>query len=85
MSEPVTHARRVRLSVTADLCPQITLRVLGLLAQRSIIPATIAVTRRPRSLLLAIEFAPADAQQSAAMLAKIEALVGVRRARLTQA
>lgn len=84
MSELVTHARRVRLSVTADLCPQITLRVLGLLAQRSIIPATIAVTHRPRSLALVVVFAPADAQQGAVLLAKIEALVGVRRVRLTQ-
>ncbi|KQM17231.1 hypothetical protein ASE73_09630 [Sphingomonas sp. Leaf24] len=85
MFDLVTHARRVRLSVTADLCPQITLRILGLLAQRSIIPVTIAVTRRPRSLAMVVVFVPADAQQSAVLLAKIEALVGVRRARLAQA
>jgi len=34
--------------------------------------------------LLAIEFVPADAQQSAVLLAKIEALVGARRVALTQ-
>jgi len=83
MSELVTHAPRVRLSVTADLCPQITLRVLGLLAQRSIIPASIIVTGRPRSLLLVILLARDHAQQGAVLLAKVEALVGVRRARLT--
>lgn len=83
MSDLVTHAGRVRLSVTADRCPQITLRILGLLARRSIIPATVAVTRRPCSLFLVIVYAPADVQQGAVLLAKIEALVGVRRARLT--
>ena len=81
MSKTCTRAPLLRLAITADLCPQPTPRILGLIAQRSIIPVSIIQVQRPRSLALEIILAPPDRQQGEILCAKIAELVGVRQVR----
>lgn len=80
----VPRHRLVSLTVDTAICPQVTLRVLGVLAQRSLVPLAIAAERRSRSMRLVIELdtlADADAEL---LVAKVEAIVMVRRAKVTR-
>lgn len=53
---PLVHADRQSanplpcLQVAADICPQVLLRVLGLFAQRNIIPSAISFSQEPQFL-----------------------------------
>jgi acetolactate synthase regulatory subunit len=81
-SPKAARATLVRLSVATDICPHVTLRVLNLVAQHGLVAATIMQTTRARSYALELVFArPADAR-GAMLLARVEAVVGVRQARL---
>jgi hypothetical protein len=72
----------VRLSVSTDHCPQVAQRVLGLIAQQSIVPATIAHHIKSRTLALDIVFERPSTPHCEALLAKVGELGKVRRARL---
>lgn len=76
------RSKLVRLRVRADHCPQVLLRVLGLIAQQAVIPVTIAAERRTRELRFEIELDGLPDQSAKVLLAKVEAIVAVRSARI---
>lgn len=78
----VPRDRLTSLTIDTAICPQVTLRVLGLLAQRSLIPLAIAAERRSRSMRLVIELDTLTGAEAELLLAKIEAIVMVRRAKV---
>ncbi|MBX3563606.1 MAG: hypothetical protein KF730_03410 [Sphingomonas sp.] len=81
-SVKVPRERVVRLAVETEICPQVLLRVLGLLAQRWIVPLTISAQRSDESMRLEVEIeVPADGDY-ASLVAKIEEVVMVRSARI---
>ena len=74
--------RRVaRLVVVADICPQVYLRVLGLLAQRDVVPLSMRFDHRPRSLRFEIDVEQHVAGQADIIAAKAGAIVSVRSVR----
>lgn len=74
----------VRLTVETEICPQVLLRVLGLLAQRCIVPLTMEAQRSADGMRLEVDMElPADGD-SETLTAKIEAIVMVRSARLLE-
>lgn len=77
----VSRERLARLEVETAICPQVLLRVLGLLAQRWIVPFTIAATRRDEFIALVVEMEALPSDQAEALVAKIEAIMMVRSAR----
>jgi len=88
MSSPpvckVPRDRVMSLAVHTAICPQVTLRVLGVLAQRSLIPFTIAVERRARSMWLVIELDALTGPEAELLVSRIEAIVMVRKATVAQ-
>jgi acetolactate synthase regulatory subunit len=81
----VPRERLIRLDVEADLCPQVLLRVLGLVAQQWLIPLTITARSASDSIAIEVELdgAALSAERAEVLLYKIEAIVSVREARLT--
>lgn len=77
----VCRERLARLEVQADHCPQVLLRVLGLFAQRSIIPLSMAASRGADEIALTVEIEAPPAEQAEALVARIESIVMVRSAR----
>jgi hypothetical protein len=77
----VDRDRIARLEVEADHCPQVLLRVLGLIAQRSIIPFTIVASRSDEELALSVEIEALPSHQAEALVDKVESIVMVRSAR----
>lgn len=80
----LSKARRAdlaRLQVVADICPQVFLRTLGLIAQHDIVPLSIAFERRARHLRFAFEIENLSERAAAILAAKVVQLVRVRSAR----
>jgi hypothetical protein len=71
----------VRLLVSTDICPQVLLRVLGLVAQHGAIPWSTSFERRRRSLFIEIEFDAASPERAEMLLHKVRAIPTVRSAR----
>jgi hypothetical protein len=82
---PVTpkapRATLARLRVVADICPQVFLRTLGLIAQRDIVPLSMAFERRATRLHFEFELEGLSDQASEMLAAKVAELVRVRSAR----
>lgn len=77
----VDRDRIARLEVEAGHCPQVLLRVLGLIAQRSIVPFTIVASRSDDDLALSVEIEALPPHQAEALVARVESIVMVRSAR----
>jgi len=71
-----------RFHVTADLCPQAMLRILGLIAQNSLIPRRIVCERLEDRLYAEIAVAGLSPERAEILLAKIATIVTVRDAKL---
>ena len=71
------------LHVTTDLCPQAMLRILGLVAQNSLIPRSIACERHADRLHAQIALDGLSGERAEILLAKISAIVTVREAHVT--
>jgi len=65
------RAALIRLHVTGDLCPNLLPRLLGLVAQFDLIPCDIALTKRVRSLRLALDLERADPRRAEILLHKV--------------
>ena len=74
-----------RFHVTADLCPQAMLRILGLIAQNSLIPRRVVCERLEDRLFAEISVAGLSAERAEILLAKIESIVTVRAVVLSAA
>jgi len=61
------------------------MRVLGLITQQGAVPFTIAAESRPRSQRFIIELARLPDHAASSLLAKVEASVTIRSAKLTRA
>lgn len=84
-SPGVTKRRRSQLAVlrvSAFICPQILLRVLGLVAQHGAIPYSIGFARRPHSVRIDIVIDSLTPRAAEILLHKIRALPMVRTANL---
>ncbi|TZG25759.1 hypothetical protein [Sphingomonas montanisoli] len=77
----VPRAALARLCVTANICPQVLLRTLGLIAQRDIIPLGIAFERGPRRLRYLIDIEGLSPHHADILASKVSALVRVRSVR----
>ena len=66
--------------VTADLCPQAMLRILGLVAQHTLIPRSIVCERREDRLHARIAVDGLSPERAEILLAKISTIVTVREA-----
>lgn len=73
-----------RFQVTTDLCPQALLRVLGLVAQNSLIPRSVACERRGDWLYAKLAIDGLSPARAEILRAKIEAIVTVREAFLSR-
>ena len=69
--------------VTADLCPQALLRILGLVAQHMAIPRSITCERHDDRLDARIAVDGLTPERAEILLAKIAMIVTVREARMT--
>lgn len=76
--------RLTRLEVEAEICPQVLLRTLGLIAQHSLVPLTIDFEQRDAGLWFEIEVEGLRDNQAATLLSRVETLVMVRSARLSR-
>lgn len=70
------------LEVAADDCPQILLRVLGLVSRDGSIPATISATRSNGGLEIAIELDRVSEVTSERIARKVAEFPAVRKVRL---
>jgi len=75
--------RLYRFRVTADLCPQAMLRILGLVAQHNAIPRRIVCERLEDRLYAEVSVDGLTVARAEILLAKIAAIVTVRDARMT--
>ena len=79
-SAPYLH----RFHVTADHCPQAMLRILGLIAQNSLVPRRIVCERLEDRLYAEIAVTGLAPERAEILLAKIATIVTVREARLSR-
>lgn len=79
----VPRARLARLEVESELCPQVLLRVLGLLARHWVLPLSIEAVRGGDALRMTVEIETLPEPERATLVARIEAIVAVRTARIT--
>lgn len=70
-----------RLEVVADICPQVFLRTLGLVAQRDVVPLSILFECSARRLRFEIEIGGLSERDAEILAAKVRALIRVRSAR----
>lgn len=75
---PARGPDRLRYRLTVDACPQAALRVLGLFAQRALLP-DVRLENRARSGLLIVELALGRAEGEI-LLHKLRAIPAVRTA-----
>lgn len=68
----------VHLRVTADLCPQMMLRILGVVSRQSAIPRSVAADRSAEGLQLDIALDGLATDALDRMRAQMAAIVGVR-------
>lgn len=76
-----THDAEVRLRVTADLCPQMMLRILGVVSRQSAIPRSVAADRSAQQLQVDIALDDLAGDALDRMRAQMAAIVGVRSVR----
>ena len=68
------------IQIEADHCPQVLLRVLGLMTRDGTIPVTVAVRRTEEAILIAVELDGATAERCARLKDRIEEVPTVRKA-----
>ena len=68
--------------ITTDLCPQAMLRILGLIAQNSLIPRSVVCERSDDQLDIEIAVDCLTPERADTLLAKFSTIVTVRRALL---
>lgn len=78
----VSREQLATLCVDTELCPQVLLRVLGLLAARGLIPFTIAARRDEKIQRIEIEIDALPARESLVLLQNLRRIIMVRRAEL---
>lgn len=81
MSEPPPVPSPVRLRIAADPAPQITLRLLGLVARLDLVPREFRALRSRRTLLVEIMLDHLDGPATDRLHRQLAAVVGVRRVR----
>ncbi|MEZ0242487.1 MAG: hypothetical protein ACAH11_03880 [Sphingomonas sp.] len=72
-----------RFKVTADLCPQAMLRILGLVAQNGLVPRRVVCERLEDRLYAEISVTGLTPDRAEILLAKIATIVTVRDVRLS--
>jgi acetolactate synthase regulatory subunit len=72
----------VTFEIEADHCPQVLLRMLGLMSREGTVPATIAVTRSTDMIKIAVELDGASPDRSEHLKWRIEAMPAVRKVSL---
>ena len=83
---PTRKTPREQLStfeIKADHCPQVLLRILGLMTRDGSIPVTVAVTRAPDAIVMTIELDGATPARCKQLRTRIEELPTVHRASLS--
>ena len=83
MSTETADAHARRFHVTADLCPQALLRILGLVAQHMLIPRLMVCERRDDPIRADLALDGLTPERAEILLAKIAMIVTVREALLT--
>ena len=84
-----THATKTpceqlaRFDIEADHCPQVLLRVLGVMARDGTVPVTIAVTRTLEAIEIVIELDGATAARCEHLKYRVEEFPAVRRVALS--
>lgn len=78
-------AELTRLDIEADDCPQVLLRVLGLVARDSTIPVTIEASRLADGIAIALELDGLTAQASELVAHRIAGFPAVRKISLAGA
>ncbi|HVI99484.1 MAG TPA: hypothetical protein VM657_10505 [Sphingomonas sp.] len=78
----VPRERIVTLRAETDHCPQVLLRILGMVGQHDTIPLSIGAERDEDGQHVTIEIDTLPDHIVALLLAKIEAIVTVRRAEI---
>lgn len=68
--------------IVADPCPQALLRILGLIAQNSLIPLSVVCERHAEQLHAKIALPGLPPERAEILLAKIAAIVTVRDAHM---
>jgi hypothetical protein len=68
--------------ITADLCPQALLRILGLVAQLTLIPRSVSCERHDDRLHARLAIDGLSPERAGILLAKISMIVTVREALL---
>ena len=68
--------------IVADPCPQALLRILGLIAQNSLLPLSVVCERHAEQLHARIELHGLSLNRAEILLAKIAAIVTVRDAHM---
>lgn len=74
-----------RLTIEADRCVELLPRVLGILAQQSLIPAAMSFRARRGSLSLTLDFDGSDPRAATLLAGRIERIVAIRSIALTRA
>lgn len=69
--------------VTADLCPQALLRILGLAAQNSLIPRSVTCERHDDRLEISLSVDSLSPERAEILLHKLSAIVTVREVHVT--
>lgn len=77
-------APRLRFHVSLAPCPQAALRVLGLFAQRALLPERVLLERRPRGARLTVDV-DLTRDGGEALLHRLRSIPSVRTARLHRA
>lgn len=67
-----------RLTIEADRCVELLPRVLGILAQQSLIPAAISFQARNDSLSLTLDLDDPEQRTAALLVGRIERIVAIR-------
>lgn len=75
-----TRVPLATLHVTAESCPQVLLRVLGLIAQQGLIPYAIDFTRSQHSMRFAVAIDSLPPQRLETLLWKVEGIPAVTTA-----
>jgi acetolactate synthase regulatory subunit len=78
----IPRDQMVRLEVEAEICPNVILRVLDILAHRSLIPFSIETARAEDGIRLAVEIEPLSGAELSMLTSKIAAIIFVRSARI---
>lgn len=78
----VPRDRIVTLAVDAEPCPQALLRVLGMIAQQGLVAMSIVAERTDDGQRVAVAIDALPEERMEVLLARLEAIVAVRGARI---